>query len=334
MKNEEDIVVSVIILTYNQERYIAQAIEGVLMQRTDYPMEIIVSDDCSNDSTPEICRHYAELHPDKIRFIANKKNKGLVDNYFDTLLLVKGRYVADCAGDDYWSDPDKLDRQIAILEKDESIVLTHTDFKIYDEADQTLQKEGTYKTRGVVKPVRAHYSTHIYTLLNQHIVPFVFLSSACFRTKTFREVYDKYEVYFRNKAYPCEDYQLIFFLLFSGDFYYEDRATVVYRVSESISNSKAIDRQFDFIYRTYLLRVDLIQNFKFEASRCELFFYTRLKSILSLSMCLGKNEYGRRAVEEAHRAGYVLPMRLKLYAWMNNYKWTAMLFAALKQLKK
>lgn len=121
-------LVTVVILTYNQERFVGQAIESAVGQVCDFPFEVLVVDDCSTDGTAEVCRRYAERYPQTVKFVRNEKNKGLIDNYFDTLLSVETPYIADCAGDDYWCDPHKLQRQVDILEHNPEVVLVHADF--------------------------------------------------------------------------------------------------------------------------------------------------------------------------------------------------------------
>lgn len=100
--------------------------ESFLAQRCDFGVEIILSDDCSSDSTPQICRSYAERYPDKVRFITSAENVGMRANYRRTLEAAKGKYVALCDGDDWWCDEDKLARQVAVMEADEQLGLCYT----------------------------------------------------------------------------------------------------------------------------------------------------------------------------------------------------------------
>lgn len=86
MTETEKPLVTVVILTYNQERFVGQAIESAVGQMCDFPFEVLVVDDCSTDGTADVCRSYAEGYPQTVRFVRNEKNKGLIDNYFDTLL--------------------------------------------------------------------------------------------------------------------------------------------------------------------------------------------------------------------------------------------------------
>lgn len=109
---------TVVTTTYNQEKYIREAIEGILMQKTNFPFQIVISDDCSTDSTREIIENYRKKYPEQIKLIENEKNLGAMGNFINTLSKVKGtEYVALCDGDDFWTDKNKLQKQVDFLEK-------------------------------------------------------------------------------------------------------------------------------------------------------------------------------------------------------------------------
>lgn len=109
-------VVSVCMITYNHENYIKQAIEGVLMQQTSFPIELIIGEDCSTDNTRKICIEYQAKYPDIVRLILPEKNLGIKRNFIETMQAAKGNYIALCEGDDYWTDPLKLQKQVDFLE--------------------------------------------------------------------------------------------------------------------------------------------------------------------------------------------------------------------------
>ena len=117
MPDEFSPLVSICVITYNQEKYIAQAIDGVLMQQTDFPIELIIGEDCSPDNTRKICLDYKNKYPDKIKLLLPDKNKGSMRNFIDTMQAANGKYIALCEGDDYWTDPLKLQKQVAFLDK-------------------------------------------------------------------------------------------------------------------------------------------------------------------------------------------------------------------------
>ena len=109
-------LVSVWIITYNQEQYLPLAIDSALGQKTDFEFEIVIGEDCSPDKTREVCLRYQKAHPDKIRLLLHEDNQGLVRNFWETLQLCRGKYVAQLEGDDLWTDPLKLQKQVDLLE--------------------------------------------------------------------------------------------------------------------------------------------------------------------------------------------------------------------------
>jgi glycosyltransferase involved in cell wall biosynthesis len=106
-------VLSVICVTYNHEKYIADAVDGFLMQKTTFPIEIIVGEDCSTDGTLEILKRYDD---ERLNIIARPKNIGGRNNMLDLISRSTGKYTTWCEGDDYWVDPLKLQKQVDFLE--------------------------------------------------------------------------------------------------------------------------------------------------------------------------------------------------------------------------
>lgn len=113
-------VVSIICLTYNQEKFVRDCLDGFMAQKTDFPFEILIYDDASTDSTPDIIREYAEKHPDVFKptfYTTNNYSQGLgFVGLYTGIKEARGKYVAYCEGDDYWTDPFKLQKQVAFLD--------------------------------------------------------------------------------------------------------------------------------------------------------------------------------------------------------------------------
>ncbi len=122
--------VSTCIISYNQEKYIAEAIESALMQQVNFENEIIVCDDCSTDNTARIISLYTEKHPKRIKAFLNEKNMGMLKNWQRALKLCNGKYIALLEGDDFWSDKHKLQKQYHILEGNQSLAFTFTNAHI------------------------------------------------------------------------------------------------------------------------------------------------------------------------------------------------------------
>lgn len=111
-----DIMVSVLMTVYNHERYLAKAIEGVLMQKTKFKYELIIGEDCSTDKSRDIVIAYQKKYPDIIKAMLNPVNLGMEKNGWQVTKTARGKYIAFCEGDDYWTDPEKLQMQIDFLE--------------------------------------------------------------------------------------------------------------------------------------------------------------------------------------------------------------------------
>lgn len=109
-------VVSTCCITYNHESFIKDAVEGFLMQETSFLFEIVVSDDCSTDNTRALLQEYLQSHPTQIGLILNETNIGVVPNFAKAIKACSGKYIALCEGDDYWTDPLKLQKQVDFME--------------------------------------------------------------------------------------------------------------------------------------------------------------------------------------------------------------------------
>lgn len=128
----ERVLVSVVMITYGHEKYIRKAIEGVLMQEGDFDLELVIANDCSPDNTDvvvqDVLSHHSNAH--WIRYVRHEKNIGMMPNFIFALQQAKGKYVALCEGDDHWTDPYKLQKQVDFLEAHPDYVLSFHKVKI------------------------------------------------------------------------------------------------------------------------------------------------------------------------------------------------------------
>ncbi|SFB37573.1 glycosyltransferase family 2 protein [Algoriphagus aquimarinus] len=164
-------VVSICVQTYQHEKFIAQCLDSLLSQKTDFDFEIIVGEDGSSDRTGEICDLYAKNHPDKIRlFKRDPKNKISIRgkktgrfNFLENLKAARGKYICLCDGDDYWSNDQKLQKQYQFLNENPEISLVYSSY-IHQKKD----------LKAVVEPVQdkifepeqlktIHYLGHVST---------------------------------------------------------------------------------------------------------------------------------------------------------------------------
>ena len=139
----DKIQVSIRCFAYNHERFIRQCLDGFVMQKTDFRFEAIVHDDASTDNTAAIIREYAEKYPDIIKPIYETENQYSKHDGSLTRIMnahTRGKYVAMCEGDDYWTDPYKLQKQVDFLESHPDYVMCSHLFDVYNERNKQLQK--------------------------------------------------------------------------------------------------------------------------------------------------------------------------------------------------
>ncbi|HEY1807556.1 MAG TPA: glycosyltransferase [Acidobacteriaceae bacterium] len=108
--------VSVAMITYNHEKYIARAIESIISQNVHFQYEIVIGEDCSTDATRAVILDFHRRYPDRIRLLLRDHNVGAMRNFVDTIEACRGEYLALLEGDDYWISSDKLQRQVDFLD--------------------------------------------------------------------------------------------------------------------------------------------------------------------------------------------------------------------------
>lgn len=128
---------SVFVVTYNQEQYIRECLDSIVMQQVEFDYEVIIGEDCSTDSTPQICDEYAERYP-FIHVYHHTKNLGLIKNWAFVLRHCTGEYIAMCEGDDYWTDPLKLQKQVNFMDAHPEYSITEHRYDIFNQEEQTF----------------------------------------------------------------------------------------------------------------------------------------------------------------------------------------------------
>ncbi len=133
---------SIVFITYNHGKYVREALEGIVKQKTDFDYEVLCCDDCSTDDTQKIIREYAEKYPERFRLMFREKNVGRpTQNVYDTAMAAQGQYLAFLEGDDYWTDEEKLQKQVDFLDSHEDYMGTTHSFSIIDENGRPAKNE-------------------------------------------------------------------------------------------------------------------------------------------------------------------------------------------------
>lgn len=135
-------LLSVCIPTYNHGKYIRQCLEGVMMQQTSFAFDVIVGEDCSTDETRSIVKEFERKYPGIIKPIYHEKNVGAQRNAYEFCWpRLTGKYIAVCEGDDYWTDPHKLQKQVDFLEANEDFVLCFHEVRTVSEKEEVMREE-------------------------------------------------------------------------------------------------------------------------------------------------------------------------------------------------
>lgn len=207
--------VSICCLAYNHFSYIEKAIIGFLSQKVDFPLEILIHDDASEDGTTEIIKKYREKFPDLIKCIFQTENiysKGINPLAFYLLPLCRGKYIALCEGDDYWTDPYKLQKQVEILETHQEYSMCFTARNVVDRKGNFIREERypnkIYKTKDVVDG----FIPSTQTILMRNYPDLI----------NFRK---------KNSTHPSGDRLMTYYCSLMGDIYYLDEITACYRES-------------------------------------------------------------------------------------------------------
>ncbi len=252
--------VSVIIVTYNQVDTLARTIESVLAQQCDFPVEIVIGDDASTDGTLSVARSYADRYSN-IRVLTSEVNQGVTANYTRCIRACRGIYIADCAGDDYWINPQKLARQVSIMDNDPAIALTHTGWQYVDSRTGAISPSDPHGTReSYLKPV-TEAGELVVPLLRHDAAPIIHLCTSLYRRDLIMDILNEYPGLFSPEI-PCEDLQISVMLAAKGRIAYIPEITLNYSVGhKSISSEENYAKNFDFqagiIRLTRQLQLDL-----------------------------------------------------------------------------
>ena len=222
-------------LVYNHEPWLKRCLEGFVMQRTSFPFEVLIHDDASTDHSADIIREYEARYPDLFRPIYQSENqysKGR--GIFIPILLpkVQSKYIALCEGDDYWTDPEKLQMQVDFLESHPDHAMVYTQTRSYHESQHRYGR-----VRGGAE------TTDLATLLNRN----------CIYTQTVvmrRDAVERYvaDVAPQEQGWRMGDYPMWLYFAATSKIGFIERPTAVYRLlDESASHSRQYEKMISFV---------------------------------------------------------------------------------------
>lgn len=215
-------MLSVAVITYNQEHLLGEALESILSQGFDRDYEIVIGDDCSSDGTRTVIESYREKYPDIIKPLLNEHNLGITGNYFNVIRHCRGTYIMQCAGDDFWL-PGKVNMQIKFMEDNPDIGMCYTKAKnVFTR--KRLFDESTWGGRSVL----------FGELIERNVVPAVTMAFNA-------DVLKRYlgEVRPEERIWPIEDYPEVLWFALRSKIGFLESCTAAYRiVSDSAVHTK------------------------------------------------------------------------------------------------
>jgi len=273
----DELLLSVCLITYNHADYIRDAIDGVLKQKVNFDWELIIADDNSTDGTREIILEYKRLHPNFIHLILQEKNVGAAQNWLDLISTPKSKYIAYFEGDDYWIDPNKLQKQVDFLQANPDYGLVFTD------ADHFYEKTG--------KTIKAYDKTFKRKIPTGEVFEeLLFLNpykscTSVFRNTLVRKNYDL----ILKKHFRLGDKMFWLVLSSESKVGYLNNSTALYRLrDESASHFGDFKKQLKFSKNDYKRTILLssIYNHNIDKKKLKLAFNKRI-----ISICMDNGHY-------------------------------------------
>lgn len=227
-----EIMVSVCCLAYNHSKYIRQCLDGFVNQKTNFKFEVLIHDDASTDGTQDIIKEYEEKYPDIIKPIyqtENQYSKGIKVNMTYQYPRVKGKYIAYCEGDDYWTDEYKLQKQFDILEREtDCYFCVH---KVLDVDCDGNSLETTHPIASLDLSEGKITCENFARLLFDDNIIYLFQTSSYFVRSEFISIYEKQQIPKFMRLCAVGDKSLMMLLLLKGNVYYINEVMSNYRNS-------------------------------------------------------------------------------------------------------
>lgn len=235
MEKKKDIMVTVTVVTYNQEKWIRQTLDSILAQETECPYEVIIGEDHGTDGTRAICQEYADRY-ENVMLLPETENLGVTANWIRCVQAGTGKYIMGCAGDDWWHNPNKIQLQVDFMEAHPECVVCHTDIDELHENGGLILRN-VKKTKGIVPP-EGNIQKEI--LAGKEYISAV---TMCIRREAFVKYVPADE--FARRRFPREDWPTLLVLAAHGEIRYLPVSTATYRVGqESITRTSDYEKIF------------------------------------------------------------------------------------------
>ena len=314
-------LVSICVQTYQHSKYISECLDGILMQETNFDFEILLGEDDSSDGTRDICIEYAKKFPDKIKlFLHSRENNiRIYDkptakfNVQYNIYSAQGKYLAMCEGDDYWTDPLKLQKQVDFLESNSDYGLIYSDTKLFCDNidnDEETERFENFKNRYISIKNLYKSGNIFWEILEKNLVNTL---TVCLRTNLIQDYFNKFPE--EKFAY---DHRLWMHIASLSKIKYVDEKSANYRVHiKGLSSSKNFfDKRSPLAKQSALIHYLSIINFNIKLINKNKFSKISY-NILKSKNISKKEKQPIRSFLKAHPKFLIYILRWKLKKFFN-----------------
>lgn len=315
-------MISVLMITYNHERFIEAAVNSVLSQQTDYPFELVIGEDHSPDTTGKKVDQLAAAFPHIIKVVRGETNIGVAANFCRTFRVCSGKYMAILDGDDFWTDPLKLQKQVSFMEANPDYGFVHADVNHYYE-DSGKTEPCVNKTKGLHVP-----DGNLFPELVKPQPLFIKTATVCFR-KELASAFDLERAECEN--WPLIDMPLWMDITQQTKAHYSDEVFATYRLlTESASRTQSPQKKLAYHQKLYAIKQLYFEKYKVEGKNRKALDEAYYRGLIRIAFNLENAALAKEAGTflKVHR--YPLSMKERVLILATGYKFFKTLHRRLK----
>ena len=308
--------VSVVIATYNQKEFIAETIMSALNQKCDFPFEIVVGDDGSNDGERDLLKDLQKTYPDKIKLVFNDENLMVTRNYVNAIHEARGEYIATLDGDDYYIDRDALKKLANYLDEHQDVSLVHAPFKGYDneKGEFVYIKDKWQSPMSKMKGVDS-----VYALLSVNMTYYPLGSTCCFRRVPYLEGCNKYPKIIEVSSYFGEGTILNTSCAMTGKIAYLDSCITAYRIlNNSLCHFENYEKKYKFQERYFITKLTTAISVGISGENLSKLFSLSLRKFRNNSYFYHRSELYYKTLKDLAGDDYYRPFHTGLNDELNS----------------
>lgn len=315
-------MISVLMITYNHERFIEAAVNSVLSQQTDYPFELVIGEDHSPDATGKKVDALAEAFPDIVKVVRAESNIGVAANFCRTFRACSGKYMAILDGDDFWTDPLKLQKQVSFMEANPDYGFVHADVNHYYE-DSGKTEPCVNKTNGLHVP-----DGDLFPELVKPKPLFIKTATVCFR-KELASAFDLDRA--ERENWPLIDMPLWMDITQQTKAHYFDEVFATYRLlTESASRTQSPQKKLAYHQKLYAIKQLYFDKYKVEGSNCKALDEVHYRGLIRIAFNLEDAVLAQEAAMFLKTRGYPISRKERMLLLTTRHKFFRVLYRLLK----